>query len=165
MSTKAITPEQLEKAMQAIEADPLNLPTDVAALVRLSPALSELRVHWLALEDLPATSTTAPAGYFQALPGRVVRKLPIKMAVRHRFHPALWAAAAAIMLAIGMGGFWAGKANRMPLVEAKVQESEPTKDLPVADAPFQESDDVMVQIQNLSPEEIQRIADKVKRGQ
>ncbi len=165
MSTKAITPEQLEKAMQAIEADPLNLPTDVAALVRLSPALSEMRVHWLALEDPVATNVTAPTGYFQALPGRVVRKLPIKLAVRHRFHPALWAAAAAIMLAIGMGGFWAGKANRMPLVEAKVQESEPTKDLPVADAPFQESDDVMVQIQNLSPEEIQRIADKVKRGQ
>lgn len=168
MSTKAITPEQLEKAMQAIEADPLNLPADIEALVRQSPALSEMRVHWLALEDPVETSamdSMAPAGYFQALPGRVLRKLPIKLAVRHRFHPALWAAAAAIMLAIGMGGFWAGKANRMPLVEAKVQESEPTKDLPVADAPFQESDDVMVQIQNLNPEEIQRIADKVKRGQ
>ena len=165
LSTENITPEQLEKAMQAIEADPLNLPTDVAALVRLSPALSELRVHWLALEDLPTTSTNAPAGYFQALPGRVLRKLPIKLAVRHRSHPALWAAAAALLLAIGAGGFWAGKANRAPLVEAKAQESEPAKDLPVADAPFQENDDVLVQIQNLSPEEIQRIADKVKRGQ
>lgn len=164
MSTGNITPEQLEKAIQAIEADPLNLPADVAALVRRSPALSELRVHWLALEDPPTTSATAPAGYFHALPGRVLRKLPIKVAGRHRFHPALWAAAAALMLAIGAGGFWAGKANRAPLVEAKAQESESAKDLPVADAPFQESDDEMVQIQNLSAEEIQRIADKVRQG-
>ena len=167
MSTEAITPEQLEKAMQAIEADPLNLPAEIEALVRQSPALSETRVHWLALEDPHETSamaSMAPAGYFQALPGRVLRKLPTKMASRHRFHPALWAAAAALMLAIGTGGFWAGKANRTPLVEAKVQESEPTRDLPLADAPFQESDDVMVQIQNLSPEELQRIADKVRKS-
>ena len=164
MSTEAITPEQLEMALQAIEADPLNLSADVAALVRQSPALSELRVHWVALEDPSATVPMAPTGYFQALPGRVLRKLPIKLAARHRFHPALWAVAAALMLAIGAGGFWAGKANRTPLVEAKAQESEPAKDLPVADAPFQESDDVLVQIQNLSPEEIQQLADKVKRG-
>ncbi len=163
MSTENLTPEQLEMAMQAIEADPLNLPADVEALVRQSPALSELRVHWLALEDPGAA--LAPAGYFQALPGRVLRKLPVKMAPRHRFHPALWAAAAALMLAIGSGGFWAGKANRTPLVEAKTIEAEPTKELPVADAPFQESDDTMVQIENLSTEEIQRIADKVKKDQ
>lgn len=165
MTTETITPEQLEKAMQAIEADPLNLPADVAVLLRQSPALSELRVHWLALEDQPPNSAMAPAGYFQALPGRVLRKLPVKMPTRHRFHPALWAAAAALMLAIGTGGFWAGKANRTPLMEARASESEPAKDLPVADAPFQESDDVMVQIQNLSPQEIQRIADKVKKDQ
>ena len=164
MSPESITPEQFENAMQAIEADPLNLPADVAALVKQSPALSELRVHWLALEDPGATNSSAPAGYFQALPGRILRKLPTKVAARHRFHPALWVAAAALMLAIGTGGFWAGKANRTPLMEAKAQESEPAKDLPVADAPFQESDDEMVQIQNLTPEDIQRIADKVKKG-
>lgn len=164
MSTSTLTPEQFEKAVQAIEADPLNLTADVAVLVRQSHALSELRVHWLALED-PDTSIMAPPGYFQALPGRVLRKLPIKMVARQRAHPALWAAAAVLMLAMGAGGFWAGKANRTPLVEAKASESEPAKELPVADAPFQESDDVMVQIQNLSPEEIQRIADRVKKGQ
>ena len=164
LSTENITPEQLEKAIQAIEADPLNLPAGVADLVRQSPPLSELRVHWLALQDTPAASATAPAGYFQALPGRVLRKLPIKLAVRHHAHPALWAAAAALMLAIGAGGFWAGKANRTPLVEAKAQELEPAKELLVADAPFQENDDVLVQIQNLSPKELQRIADKVKKG-
>lgn len=164
MRTEPITTEQLDTALQAIEADPLNLPPDVAAWVRRSPALSELRVHWLALEDSPAPPTLAPAGYFQGLPGRVLRKLPTKLPARRRAHPALWAAAAALMLAIGMGGFWAGKANRAPLVEAKVQEAEPVKDIPLADAPFQENDDVLVQIQNLSPEEIQRIADKVKTG-
>lgn len=165
MSTPILTPEQFEQAAQAIEADPLNLPADVAALVSQSPALSELRVHWLALEDASGVTPLAPAGYFQALPGRVLRKLPARPATRHRFHPALWAAAAALMLTIGVGGFWAGKANRTPLVEAKTQELEPAKDIPLADAPFQENDDVMVQIQNLSPEEIQRIADKVKKGQ
>ena len=164
MSTQNITPEQLEKAIQAIEADPLNLSSDIEEMVRQNPALSELRVHWLALEDAPEIGSTAPAGYFQTLPGRVIRKLPTKAIPRHRFHPALWAAAAALMLAIGTGGFWAGKANRAPLVEAKAQESEPAKDLPVADAPFQEGDDVLVQIQNLSPEEIQRIADKVRKN-
>jgi hypothetical protein len=164
MSTNNLTPEQLEQAMQAIEADPLNLPPDIAELVRQSPALSELRVHWLALDDPHQNAFMAPAGYFQALPGRVLRKLPIKAAAGRRSHPALWAAAAALMLAIGTGGFWAGKANRAPLVEARTQESEPAKELPVADAPFQENDDVMVQIQNLSPEEIQRIADKVKKS-
>ena len=164
MSTGNITPEQFEKATKAIEADPLNLTSDIEALVRQSPALSEMRVHWLALEDPLQTGTSAPAGYFQALPGRVLRKLPVKTTLRHRLHPALWAAAAALMLAIGMGGFWAGKANRTPLVEAKAQESEPAKDLPVSDAPFQEGDDVLVQIQNLSPDEIQRLSDKVRKS-
>lgn len=164
MNTNSITPEQFDMAVQAIEADPLNLPAEVAGWVRESPALSELRVHWLALQDEAPTHQLAPAGYFQALPGRVLRKLPTRQAVRHRFHPALWAAAAALMLAIGTGGFWAGKANRAPLVEAKTQEVELSKELPVADAPFQEKDDVMVQIQNLSPEEIQRIADEVRKG-
>lgn len=164
MNTNSITPEQFEVAQNAIEADPLNLPNEVADWVCQSPALSELRVHWLALQDEPPGHQLAPAGYFQALPGRVLRKLPTRQVVRHRFHPALWAAAAALMLAIGTGGFWAGKANRAPLVEAKAQEAEPFKELPIADAPFQEKDDVMVQIQNLSPEEIQRIADKVRKG-
>lgn len=164
MSPEAITPEQFEKAIQAIEADPLNLPAEIEAWVQQSPALCEMRVHWLALEDPRETNTLAPAGYFEALPGRVLRKLPVKAAARHRFHPALWTAAAALMLAIGTGGFWAGKASRPPLVEARIQEPEPAKDLPVADAPFQESDDVMVQIQNLSPEEIQRVAEKVRKS-
>jgi len=165
MSAENLSPEQLEKVMQAIEADPLNLPAEVEALVRQSPALAELRVQWLALEDPSESISLAPAGYFQSLPSRVLRKLPVKMAPRHRFHPALWAAAAALMLAIGTGGFWAGKANRTPLVEANAVEAEPAKELPVADAPFQENEDVMVQIQNLSVEEIQQIADKVKKGQ
>ncbi|MBL0312613.1 MAG: hypothetical protein IPP78_07860 [Holophagaceae bacterium] len=167
MSIEAMTPEQREMAIQAIETDPLNLPDDVAAMVRQSAALSELRIHWLALQDpdINTAVTTAPAGYFQALPGRMLRKLPVKVAARHRLHPALWAAAAVLMLTIGVGGFWAGKANRTPWVEAKTQDLEPAKDLPLADAPFQESDDVLVQIQNLSPEEIQRIADKVKKSQ
>ncbi|MBL0210586.1 MAG: hypothetical protein IPQ13_06680 [Holophagaceae bacterium] len=164
MKPQAPTPEQLETALRAIEADPLNLPADIEALVRQSPSLSEMRVHWLALEDPREAHAMAPAGYFEALPGRVQRKLPIQAAARHRFHPALWAAAAALMLAIGTGGFWAGKANRTPLVEAKVKESEPTKELPLADAPFQESDDVLVQMQSLSPEEIQRLAEKVRKS-
>lgn len=156
------SPEQLERALAALEADPRNLPAEVEALVRQDPALAELRVQWLALEEAPAAQ--APAGYYQALPGRILRKLPPRPASRLRPAPALWAAAAALMLAVGVGGFWAGKANRTPLVDAKAQEVETSRELPVADAPFQENDDVMVQIQNMSPEEIQRLADKVRKG-
>ena len=114
-----------------------------------TPTLAALmtRERWIEVARIVVTGLVALL-YWQAL-------VPLQV---------LWAAVAALMLATGVGGFWAGKANRSPLVEAKAQESEPSKDLQMADAPFQESDDVMVQIQNLSPEEIQSIADKVKKG-
>ena len=165
MSTRTgLTPELFEKALQAIEEDPLHLPADLEELVRQSPALAELRVHWLALEDAPVP--LAPAGYFQALPGRILQKLPPQVAIRARSTASLWlAAAAALMLAVGVGGFWAGRANRTPLVNAKSLDIEPMKELPVADAPFQDSDDVMTQIQNLSPEQIQALQDTVRKAQ
>ncbi len=163
MSTEpTLNPEIIERAITALEVDPLHLPPEVEALVRQDPALAELRVQWLALEE--TSPAQAPAGYFQALPGRVLGKLPARPVKRHRVAPALWAAAAALMLTVGVGGFWVGKANRTPLVDARAQELEPAKEEPLADAPFQENDDVMVQIQNMSPEEIQRLAEKVRKG-
>lgn len=162
----AISPELYQQALLAIEADPLHLPEGIEAIVRLDPSLSELRIHWLAMEDAPVP--LAPAGYFQALPGRILRKLPATTFGRQRSStPAsLWlAAAAALMLAVGVGGFWAGRANRTPLVNAKTQDIEPARELPVADAPFQDGDDVMAQIQNLSPEQIQALQDKVLKTQ
>lgn len=157
----ALTPDSPEhaKVLAALEADPLNLPPDVEALVRRDPALAELRVQWLALEEAPAP--LAPAGYFERLPGRVLGKLPgqpRRLAVRPT--PLLWAAAAAALLAIGAGGFLAGRANRQPLVEAKAPEA-PAR-YAVGDAPFQETDDLLAQADQLSPEQLQALVKRLE---
>lgn len=158
----ALTPDSPEfaKVLAALEADPLNLPPDVAELVRRDPALAELRVQWLALEEAPAP--LAPAGYFERLPGRVAGKLPARprrLAVRST--PLLWAAAAAALLAIGAGGFLAGRANRAPLVEAKVPAEAPAR-YSVGDAPFQETDDLLAQADQLSPEQLQTLVKRLE---
>lgn len=153
----ALHPDSPEyaKVLAALEADPLDLPPDVAELVRRDPALAELRVQWLALEEAP--TPLAPAGYFERLPGRVVGKLPAlprRLAVRST--PLLWAAAAAALLAIGTGGFLAGRANRAPLVEAQAPVEAPNR-YAVGDTPFQESDDLLAQADQLSPEQLQAL--------
>jgi hypothetical protein len=157
----ALTPDSPEyaKVLAALEADPLNLSPDVAELVRRDPALAELRVQWLALEEAPAP--LAPAGYFQRLPGRIAGKLPAqprRLAVRST--PLLWAVAAAALLAIGTGGFLAGRANRQPLVEAKVPDA-PAR-YAVGDAPFQENDDLLAQADQLSPEQLQALVKRLE---
>lgn len=158
----ALHPDSPEyaKVLAALEADPLHLPPDVADLVRRDPALAELRVQWLALEEAPAP--LAPAGYFERLPGRVAGKLPgqpRRLAVRST--PLLWAAAAAALLAIGTGGFLAGRANREPLVEAKAP-VEGSHRYAVGDAPFQETDDLLAQADQLSPEQLQALVKRLE---
>ncbi len=140
-------PEACGAALAAIESDPLDLPGPILAHLQACPACAEARVHWLAAEDAPAA--LAPAGYFERLPARIQRKLPApRPATRPR--GVLATAAAILLLATAAGAFWAGKANRTPLVEAKAV-LEP-RETPV-DAPFQEQDEILEPLQNLSREE------------
>jgi hypothetical protein len=157
----ALQPESPEYAriLAALEADPLNLPPDVAEAVRCDPALAELRVQWLAQED--AAAPLVPAGYFERLPGRVSGKLPgAPRSLAARMTPLLWTAAAATLLAIGAGGFMAGRANRAPLVEASAK-PEPAA-YTVGDSPFQESDDLLLQAEKLTPEQVQAVVKRLE---
>lgn len=140
-------PEACAAALAAMEADPLGLPGPALDHLRACPACAEARVLWLAAEEAPAA--LAPAGYFDRLPARVQRKLPApRPALRPR--GLLATAAAALILATAAGAFWAGKANRTPLVEAKaVLDARDTQ----VDAPFQEQDEILESLQTLSREE------------
>jgi len=137
------------EALAAIERDPLDLPPEVEAHVKACAGCSEARVTWLAMEDAPAA--VAPAGYFDQLPGRVLRKLPSRPRAGNR-PAALWALAAALLMAVGFGGFWLGRANRQPLVEATY--TPPAAELPAAlpETPFMEGDDEVAQLRRLPPE-------------
>jgi hypothetical protein len=152
---KELAPACLE-ALAAIEADPLALPPAVEAHVASCVACAEARVAWLAMDEAPAAQ--APAGYFDHLPGRILRKLPARPR-RLGLQPFLWALAAGLLLTVGAGGFWLGRANRQPLVEAT--NALPAQDLPTAlpESPFQEGDDVMAQVRTLSPEETKALLD------
>lgn len=156
MSTPS--PSCLE-ALAAIEADPLVLPEAVEAHVAGCPACFEARVAWLALEDAPPAQ--APAGYFDHLPARILRKLPAKPRPLSR-RPAYWAMAAGLLLAVGIGGFLAGRANRQPLVEASTAPAvlpEPAPAATTLPTPFQMGDEDMSQLPKLSTEEAQAVID------
>jgi hypothetical protein len=138
------------EVLTAIEAGPLELSPAAEAHVRACPACSEARVHWLALEDAPPAQ--APAGYFDQLPTRVLRKLPTRPRAGRHF--ILWALAAGLLMAVGAGGFWLGRANRQPLVEAAVTPAA-MEPLPAGmpETPFMEGEDEVAQLHKLSPEE------------
>jgi hypothetical protein len=120
-------------------------------------ACSEARVAYLAQEEVP--EALAPAGYFERLPGRVLRKLPGRPALHQRLRPAAWAAAAVLLMTVGAGAFWAGRANRTPLVEATLPRSaEPTEPtINDSDLPFHDREEDAAQIQALSPEEMKAL--------
>ncbi len=145
------------EALAAIEVDPLDLPPGVEAHVKACAGCSEARVTWLAMQDAP--TALAPAGYFEQLPARVLRKLPSRPRAAHR-QPALWALAAGLLLAVGFGGFWLGRANRQPLVEATYTPQ--TVELPAAlpETPFLEGEDEVALLRGLTPEK----ADTVLEG-
>ena len=138
-------------ALAAIERDPLDLPPAEAAHVARCPACAEARVQWLALEEAP--QALAPAGYFDQLPGRILGKLPARP-IRRDQHRWLWAMAAALLVAVGAGGFLLGRVNRGPMVEATLapagQDLAPPQVLP--ETPFHLDDDDLSQVRQLSPE-------------
>ena len=143
------------EALAAIEADPLELPAAVEAHVRHCAACSEARVAWLAMEDAPLP--LAPAGYFDHLPSRVLRKLPTRPARRNP-QTLLWALAAGLLMAVGATGFYLGRVNRQPLVEATLA-PQPTASPSMPENPFAVGDDVMTQVQDLSPDQTKALMD------
>ena len=152
-------PEACRQALAEIEADPLALTGAAEAHVRACPACFEARVAWLAQEEAGAQ---APAGYFEALPSRVLAKLPTSPR-RRKSYPMLWALAAALMAAVGAGGFLAGRANRTPMVEAELAPlpaAETHEALP--DTPFQEGEDEYAQLPEMTPEEAHRFMERVR---
>jgi hypothetical protein len=157
------TPEPCRQALVAIEADPLNLPSDVQAHLRGCVACTETRVQWLAQEDVPAVM--APAGYFERLPDRVLRKLPARRLSALRNHPWLWLAAAGLALTLGAGGFLAGRVQRTPVVEASL--AKPALDATelISDTPFKETDDVMSQFSTLNPQEAEAVLKRLELAQ
>lgn len=152
-----VSPACLE-ARTAIEADPLNLPAGVEAHVQGCLACFETRVAWLALEDAPPA--LPPAGYFDRLPGRILRKLPARPRSRR---PLLWALAAGLLAAVGTGGFLLGRVNRQPLVEATLAPAPAEAAAePLPDTPFKETDDLMNEVRKLTPEETQAVLDRLE---
>jgi anti-sigma factor RsiW len=153
-------PEPCQAALRAIEADALNLPADALAHIKACPACAEARVLWVAQEEAP--QALAPAGYFQNLPARVLRKLPQRNLSRRQHHPILWSAAAIIALATGIGGFLAGRANRTPMVEASLPAPvAPETQAELPSVPYQNTDDVMSQLSTLTPQEAEALAKKL----
>ena len=146
------------EALAAIEADPLALPPAVEAHVASCRACSEARVTWLAMEDAPAAQ--APAGYFDHLPGRVLRKLPARPR-RLGSQPVLWARAAGLIAAVGFGGYWLGQANKQPLVEATITTAPAELPATLPEAPFQEGDDTLAQVSTLTPAETKALMDRL----
>jgi hypothetical protein len=143
-------PETCTRALEAILADPLDPGVATEAHLKGCAACSESRVVFLAQEEVP--QALAPADYFERLPLRVLGKLPVPSQASHtrRFY---WGTAAALLLAVGTTAFWAGRANRAPLVEASLPKatSETMEFLP--DTPFQDNEDAVSQLTDLTPEE------------
>ena len=148
-------PEPCQRTLAALEADPLEPGRDAQAHLRGCPACAEARVLFLAQEEAP--DPLAPAGYFDRLPGRILGKLPVRQGLSRRLHGLGWAAAAVLLMAASAGAFWAGRANRTPLVEAKLPKPVDTVEITVPDEPFHDRDEEAAQLQTLSPSDMKAL--------
>ena len=137
-------------ALAQIMADPLDLPEATELHVLQCQGCAEARVVWLAQAEAPPA--LAPAGYFEALPGRVLAKLPppSRRSARHAF---FWAAAAAFLLLVGTGGFFLGQRGRTPVTEATLTPPAQENDEILPDTPFQDGEEDAT----LTPEELQKV--------
>jgi hypothetical protein len=138
------------QVLEAILIDPLDPSAEVEAHMQICRACSEARVAYLAQEDCPAV--LAPARYFERLSGRILRKLPAPSLQVHtrRFY---WAAAAAILFAVGATAFSVGRANQIPLVEANLPRTTTEIQEILPDTPFQDNEDAVTQLTDLSQED------------
>jgi hypothetical protein len=157
-------PDPCQAALAAIEHNPLELSAEARAHLRGCPACAEAQVHWLALEEAPFALT--PAGYFDRLPARILRKLPTRPGLLGRPSKLLWAAAALILMTgVGVSGFWLGQANRNPVVEATLPRNSSEAQELMPEAPFQENEDAMSQLSNLSQEEAEAVLKRLDAAQ
>ncbi|MDE3032233.1 MAG: hypothetical protein KGI56_01090 [Acidobacteriota bacterium] len=148
-------PEACQRTLTALEADPLDPGRDAQAHLRCCPACAEARVLFLAQEEVP--DPLAPAGYFDRLPGRILGKLPVRQGLSRRLHGLGWAAAAVLLMAASAGAFWAGRANRTPLVEANLPKPVDTVEITVPEEPFHDRDEEAAQLQTLSPSDMKAL--------
>ncbi|GLH73994.1 hypothetical protein GETHLI_24960 [Geothrix limicola] len=155
MSQPLPTPETCAAITEAVLANPLDPGAEAEAHMQICRACSEARVAYLAQEEAP--EPLAPAGYYDRLPERVLRKLPARPRLHQRLRPFTWAAAAALLVAVGASSFWAGRANRAPLVEANLKPASEAQEL-VTETPFQDhedadNEDAVTQLTALSDED------------
>ncbi|HXC16832.1 MAG TPA: hypothetical protein VNV60_05265 [Holophagaceae bacterium] len=156
-------PEACARALAAVEADPLELGPEAEAHLRTCAACAEARVLLLAQEDeaLPL----APAGYFEHLPARIIRKLPAAKA-RRPLPGWVWAAAAGILMAAGVGGYLAGRATPAPpVLQPMAQQTVQPADLTGQDRalPFRDRDDDLAELGGLSPSEMKDLVSSLDK--
>ena len=154
-------PSLCSQSLEAILIDPLNPGAEVEAHMQICRACSETRVAYLAQEECP--TILAPAGYFERLSDRVQRKLPARPVPFLRVRPLAWAAAATVLMAVGAGAFWAGRANRTPFVEAALPRLPELLDTSTtaSDTPFHDREEDAAQIQTLTPEEMKALLNRL----
>jgi hypothetical protein len=157
MTQAPAIPDSCALTMDAVLLDPLEPGAEAEAHMRICRACSEARVAYLAQEDCP--EVLAPAGYFDRLPDRILRKLPVRIPLHHRMRPLSWIAAAALLAAVGATAFWAGRANQTPFVEATLPRQPEVLEagLPMSDTPFHDPEEDAVQIEDLSQEEMRAL--------
>ena len=144
-------PIECRDALRAIEGGPIDLDAETLGHISACRQCSEARVMWLALED--CDNAQAPAGYFEALPGRVLRKLPAQ-ATRHLSKiPLLTTAATLLILAGTTGGYWFGRHDQTgPVLLEAVHTPRDFQDI-FADPTSFSSFELFSQIPDLTPEE------------
>jgi len=103
-------PANCQNALRAIEVAPLNLPHDALEHISTCPSCSEARVMWLAQDDFD--NPIAPMGYFDSLPTRLLKKLPIPSA-RFRLRAPLLISAASMTLIASAAGYWFGRQSQI----------------------------------------------------
>lgn len=157
MSQPLPMPDACAPTLAAIQTDPLDPGPEAEMHLRICRACAEARVAYLAQEEVP--EPLAPAGYHDRLPDRILRKLPARPRLQHRLGPLAWAAAAALLMAVGAGAFWAGRANRTPLVEATLPRPAETveSNVSLSDTPFHDGEEDAAQVQALTPEEMKAL--------
>ncbi len=148
-------PPSCAPTLDAILVDPIDPGSEAEAHMKLCRACSEARVTYLAQEECP--EVLAPAGYFERLPERILRKLPARPRLLSRVTPLVWAAAAALLMAVGAGAFWAGRANRTPLVEATLPRTPSEVQEVLPETPFLDQEDAVSQLTSLSPQEAEAV--------
>ncbi len=148
-----------ETALAAFQHNPLELPADVEAHLRICTACTEARIVLLAQEEAP--TPLVPAGYFERLPARVLGKLPQRRQPV-LFRPWMLAGAAALLLAVGGISFMAGRANPTEAVAAAELKPHEARSIQKNTLPFQDAQDNLDTLQDMTPEEAKALVEQLE---